>query len=78
MPKWTFDQITEVITREVMTEYEELRRLGTCNMFDTACVVGNAEWLGFDALAAVYENYYSLIWRSFDRLMKHYDISENR
>ena len=72
----TFDEITAIITREVMMEYDTVRQLGPCNMCDVNCVANYAGLMDFDALAEVYIEHAPLIWQSFCKLMKHYGIEQ--
>ncbi len=76
MADLTFDQVTKIITREVMEQYEQLRQLGPCNMFDVYCVEGAAHELDFEELAEVYIDHYGLIWQNFGKLMRHYGIEQ--
>jgi len=65
MTNLTFEQITEIITREMMEQYEQVRRL--CSKFCRQ---------GLDSLAEVYEEHYSLIWQNFGKLMAYYGITQ--
>ena len=76
MTELTFDEITAIITREVMEQYEALRKLGPCNMFDVNCVTNYAKLMYFDALAKIYIEHCTIIWQNFAKLMKHYGIEQ--
>lgn len=52
--------IVKTISKEVVQQYEEIRALGPCNMFDLRCVQDEAELLGLDALASLAESKYVL------------------
>jgi len=72
----TFDEITTIITYDVMEQYEQVRKIGCSNMRNVVCVCDAADRLEFDALADVYGEHYSLIWRNFGALMRHYGIEQ--
>ena len=62
------------ISKEVMEQYEEVRSLGPCNMFDFGCVQQAADELEFYELANLDRKDYVYILSNFGKLMKHYNI----
>lgn len=76
-PRCESDQIVDSpITREVMEQYEQLRRLGPCNMFDLGCVQLYAEQMEFYELAELDRGDYLYILKNFSQLMAHYEIEQ--
>lgn len=69
-------EITKVITYDVMAQYEEIRRLGPCNMFDYNGVMEAAEMMDFYNLADLTKDEYVLILQNFNSLMKYYGIEQ--
>lgn len=65
------------ITKEIMEQYEQIRSLGPCNMFDLKCVQRIASKLGFHDLANLTKTEYIYILSNFSRLMKKYEISQD-
>lgn len=66
----------DVITKEVMKQYEIIRKMGPCNMFDHNCVTTVAERMEFDALAELDRKDYVNILEHFSEYMKMYDIEQ--
>ena len=77
MTELAFEQITKIITRKVMEQYEQVRQAETCNMFDTNRVARYALYLGSNELAQIYSEHYALIWQNFGKLMRHYGIGQS-
>jgi hypothetical protein len=68
--------ITKVLTKEVMQQYEFIRSTGLTNMFDYYNVMAIAKKLGCKELGNLtLENYKSLLM-NFSKLMKEYDINQ--
>lgn len=67
----------EVISKEVMQQYEEVRELGPCNMLDYFCVMRVGEALGYYALANLTKEDYIYLLKNFSRLMSLYGITQN-
>lgn len=66
----------EKITREVMEQYEKVRKIGPCNMFDYHCVIKAATELEFYDLAELGKDEYISILTNFDELMKKFGIEQ--
>ncbi len=65
------------ITKEVMEQYEQIRSLGPCNMFDSACVQRFANEMEFYDLACLTTDEYVYILSNFSELMKKHNIIQN-
>lgn len=76
MKELTFEQVTKIITRDVMEQYEQVRVIGCCNMLSTECVCNIAERLEFNALMETYKEHFVLIWQNFSKLMAYYEIEQ--
>lgn len=70
------DGVLDVITKEVMEDYERLRQLGPVNMLDVNGAMNYANLTGMDHLAELSHNEYMHIIRNFGLLMTFYDISQ--
>lgn len=66
--------LKEKITKEMMEQYERIRSLGPCNVFDYHCVVRAATELEFYDLAELGKDEYITILTNFDELMKKFGI----
>ena len=64
------------ITKEVMEQYESVRRSGICNMFDYYCVMRAAMTSDYRELAALYVNDYMYLLSNFGSLMKLYGVKQ--
>jgi len=67
----------KIITKEVMEQYEIIRRMGPCNMFDYCCVINTANDLELEELASLEKEEYVYILRNFGKLMKKYKIEQS-
>lgn len=65
---------TDVITKEIMQQYEKIRADGACNMLDRRCVQVAADLAGFHGLASLTKDEYMLTWKHYSELMEHYNI----
>lgn len=68
----------EVFTKEVMQQYETVRKSGVCNMFDMTCVAEACDMLEFQDLLEVVEDRgkYTMLLMNFGKLMEHYEIAQ--
>jgi hypothetical protein len=66
------------ITKEIMEQYEIVRRLGAVNMFDYCGVVDIADRLELHELASLTREEYLEILKNFSALMKKYNIDQGR
>ena len=64
------------ISREVMEQYEQIRKFGACNMLDINCVQNIADQLFFYELAGLSREEYGFILSNFSSLMKKYNIKQ--
>lgn len=64
----------DVITKEIMQQYEEIRANGACNMLDRRCVREVADLAGYHGLASLTKDEYRLTWKHYTELMEHYGI----
>ena len=64
------------ITEAVMNQYEIIRRMGPCNMFDYYCVTNTANDLEMYELGSLEKEEYTYILKNFSRLMKKYGIEQ--
>ena len=65
-----------VITEEVMNQYEIIRSMGPCNMFDYYCVTNTANDLEMFELGSLEKNEYLYILKNFSALMEKYGIEQ--
>ena len=65
-----------VITKEVMEQYEIIRNVGVCNMFDYYCVTNTASDLEMHELGDLEKDEYIYILKNFTQLMKRYEIKQ--
>lgn len=72
-------QVLDLINKECMQQYEKVRQLGTCNMFDMNCVCDVAYRLKMWELSTVSANRkdYITLLENFGKLMKHYEIEQD-
>ena len=66
------------IPKEVMEQYEQIRKMGPCNMLDFYCVQRTANELEFYSLASLTKKEYTFILSNFGKLMKKYEIPQNQ
>ena len=66
----------ERISKEVMEQYEIIRKSGVSNMFDIFAVKRYARQVGLNALANLSRDDYIYILENFPMLMKGYDIEQ--
>lgn len=66
----------KVITKAVMNQYEIIRSIDACNMFDYYCVINTANDLEMYKLASLEREEYEYILQNFGRLMKKYNIEQ--
>jgi len=66
----------KIITKEIMNQYEIIRRTGACNMYDYGCVVGVADQFEMYELGSLERKEYVYILQNFSRLMKKYNIKQ--
>ena len=66
----------ETTTKEVMEQYEAIRQMGPCNMFDYGCVINSADRMDFFKLASLTRKEYGDLLMNFSELMKKYNIKE--
>lgn len=64
------------ITEKVMKQYEAIRKLGACNMFDFNCVQRYADKLEMYDLASIDRNDYGYILQNFSKLMTKFNIQQ--
>lgn len=69
-------EITKVITKDMMVQYEKIRSSGICDMYNYYNVVYVADKLEFYALASLTRKDYALLLQNFSSLMKHYGIEQ--
>ena len=65
------------MTKEIMQQYEYIRKSGVTNMFDYNNVIRYAEQFGFDDLAEVTYKEYKNILMNFSKYMKEFDIRQD-
>jgi hypothetical protein len=74
------EEILKSITKEVVEQYELLRRSGICNMIDINCVASTSIQLAYKDLATFLGHFwldgYTEILKNFDDLLKKYDIEQ--
>lgn len=68
----------DIITKEIMQQYEVIRANGACNMLDRRCVQEVADLAGFHSLASLTKDEYVLILGHYDELMRHHSIQPLR
>ena len=68
--------MNETITKEVMEQYEAIRQMGPCNMFDYGCVGVVAARMDFFKLASLTRKEYRDLLMNFSELMKKYNIKQ--
>ena len=68
--------MTETITKEMMEQYEVIREMGPCNMFDYGCVADVAARMDFFELASLTRKEYRQLLMNFSELMKKYNIKQ--
>lgn len=64
----------KAITKEVMEQYEKIRQLGPCNMFDMGCVQRIADEMDFHELGCLTNKEYVHILSNYGELMEKYGI----
>lgn len=64
------------ITKSVMEQYEEVRSLGPCNMFDYHCVIEAANYIGLEDLAMIDLDDYKDILMNFGHYMQKYNLTK--
>ena len=67
-----------MITKEIMEQYERVRKGGLANMLDYYRVVEVANMCSFDALGSLTRDEYKELLQNFGKLMKKYDIKQER
>ena len=65
------------MTKEIMQQYEAIRKSSATNMFNYNNVIRYAEQFGFDELAEVSYEEYKNILNNFSKYMKEFDIKQN-
>jgi len=65
---------TDIITKEIMQQYEMIRANGACNMLDRRCVQKVADLAGLYGLASLTKDEYILIWSNYSELMEHHGV----
>ena len=68
--------IIKIISKEVMEQYEKIRRSGLTDMFNYYQVVNIANRVDFRALAILPLEDYRILLLNFQKLMKHYGIKQ--
>ena len=63
-----------MVTKEVVEQYEEVRKSGATNMFDYYNVVRIAGMMGLCPLAKISRDRYKELLMNFGKLMKEYGI----
>lgn len=66
--------VTKVITKEAMQQYEKIRARGSYNMMDRSGVQAEADLYEYHALASLTKAEYLLILRHYSELMQHHGI----
>lgn len=66
----------KAITEDVMNQYEIIRKMGACNMFDYYCVTNTANDLEMYEMASLEIDEYTYILQNFSKLMKKYNIEQ--
>ena len=64
------------MTKEIMQQYEYIRKMGVTNMFDYNNVIHYANQFGFDELANLNREEYKNILMNFSKYMKKFDIKQ--
>ena len=72
----SLEEAISIISKEAVEQYEEIRRLGPCNMFDYYCVNEFANSAGFEDLGMLDLDDYYVIIGHFGGLMRHYGITQ--
>lgn len=65
-----------MISKEVMEQYEAVRKSGVINMFDYYSVIEIAGKLKFDSLSSLTREEYKELLMNFGKLMKKYSIKQ--
>lgn len=66
----------KTITKEVIEQYEIIRKIGVCNMFDYYCITNTANDLEMYELGSLEREEYKYILKNFDKLMKKHNIEQ--
>lgn len=66
----------DIITKEIMEQYEEVRCSGACNMYDYYCVTRTARSMKLFSLASLSMEEYEILISNFNLLMKKHDIKQ--
>jgi len=67
-----------MITKEIMEEFEAVRRSGYTNMFDFNGVRNWANLMGLDLLGSITRSAYISLLMNYDKLMEKYEIEKRR
>ncbi len=65
------------ITTKIMEQYETIRRIGKCNMYDLNCVRYYADRLDLYDLASIEKDDYVYILQNFPELMAKFNIQQS-
>jgi hypothetical protein len=68
------NDVLSIITKDIMLDYEAIRKSGITNMFDYFTVVKFAKRLQMKELAQLTLAEYKLLLMNFGRLMQYYGI----
>ncbi len=66
----------QVISKEAIEQFGEVRQLGRCNMIDFHCVANLADATERFALASLTKEEYWQLLRNFSGMMKYYGIAK--
>jgi len=69
--------IPDSITKNAVEQYEKIRGLGPCNMFDYNCVMNYAGMMGLIELSDLNKDDYIFIISNYSDLLDLFNISRN-
>jgi len=73
-----FEQVMEIITKEVMEQHEAVRQSGQCNMYDCGCVQMAADNFDFWELSMLDRDDYKMLLKNYTKLAEVYDIDQEQ
>jgi hypothetical protein len=68
------DDVLSIITKNIMLDYETIRKSGITNMFDYFAVVKFAKRLQMKELSQLTLAEYKVLLMNFGRLMQYYNV----
>lgn len=72
------ESFPEYITKQLLTQFEIIRKSALCNMINYYCVQRHASQLNFHDLASLFHDEYLYVLRNYTELITRFEIDQSK